>query len=248
MMKLMKYEIRKTMMVKWIILGIAALLEVAFLIGLWADKNEMLAVSVVLLVLLAFGSILVIGLGSILTLHRDMNTRQSYMLFMTPNSSYRILGAKVLENGISIMLTGIFFFALGALDVTLLFAHEGALNELWDMFQKFLTTLDSRVTMNFPVLASFVFAVLLSWFCDINAAYLGEVISAALLYSKKYNGFLSIVLILALIIGTSYLENVCTGSIRDLTAGFLVHGGVALACSALMYFLTARIMERRLSV
>ena len=125
MMKLMKYEIRKTMMVKWIILGIAALLEVAFLIGLWADKNEMLAVSVVLLVLLAFGSILVIGLGSILTLHRDMNTRQSYMLFMTPNSSYRILGAKVLENGISIMLTGIFFFALGALDVTLLFMSCG---------------------------------------------------------------------------------------------------------------------------
>ena len=40
---------------------------------------------------------------SVNVLHRDLNTKQSYMLFLTPKSSYQILGAKILENGISIV-------------------------------------------------------------------------------------------------------------------------------------------------
>ena len=64
----------------------------------------MTGTGIVLLTMLAMGGIMVIGLASVVTLHRDVSTKQSYMLFMTPNSSYSILGAKMLENGLSILL------------------------------------------------------------------------------------------------------------------------------------------------
>ncbi len=108
MLKLMKYEFRKTWITKLILLGVTAVAEIAFLIGLYMEKETTLGLSVMLLVLLAFGGILMIGLYSVMTLHRDMNTKQSYMLFMTPSSSYSILGAKVLECGLSILIGGAF--------------------------------------------------------------------------------------------------------------------------------------------
>ena len=230
--KLIKYEIRKTLAVKLVILGVTAFLEALFLIGLYGRKEDMLAVSVIFLTLTAFISLTVIGLGSLLTLHRDMNTRQSYMLFMTPHNAYQILGAKVLENGVSILLTGAFFFALGALDITLLFAREGQLSQIWDMIQSFLTSLDSRLTISFPVMA----------------AYLGDVISSALLNGKKMNGLLSFVLILLLVFGIGSLQRACTRDMTDFIRSCNLDSIIALVCAAVMYVLTAQIMERRLSV
>ena len=178
-----------------------------------------------------------------------MNTKQSYMLFMTPNSCYRILGAKVLENGVSILITGACFFALGALDITLLFAKEGNLEELWQMIQRILTAFDGRLTLNLPVLAAFTADLLLSWVCTVMAAYLGEVISAALMNGKRYNGFLSIVLILALLIAVSWLQTKVGHRFdSEVSSFFLAQSGIALLCSVVMYFLTAWIMDRHLSV
>ena len=130
--KLLKYELRKTWMIKLIALGLTAVAEIVFLLGLGMKNEKMLAISTVCLVMLTFGSIMVIGLYSLIVLHRDLNTKQSYMLFMTPNSSYKILGAKVLENGLSMLLAGVAFFALGMLDVTALFAQQGMLKNLWE--------------------------------------------------------------------------------------------------------------------
>ena len=246
--KLIKYEIRKTLAVKLVILGVTAFLEALFLIGLYGRKEDMLAVSVIFLTLTAFISLTVIGLGSLLTLHRDMNTRQSYMLFMTPHNAYQILGAKVLENGVSILLTGAFFFALGALDITLLFAREGQLSQIWDMIQSFLTSLDSRLTISFPVMAALTVNLLTSWFSTIMAAYLGDVISSALLNGKKMNGLLSFVLILLLVFGIGSLQRACTRDMTDFIRSCNLDSIIALVCAAVMYVLTAQIMERRLSV
>ena len=45
---------------------------------------------------------------SVIVLHRDLNTKQSYMLFLTPKSSYPDPWCQGPENGISIALTGVF--------------------------------------------------------------------------------------------------------------------------------------------
>ena len=246
--KLLKYEIRKTMAVKLVILGVTALLELLFLIGIWTDNENNIGAGAALLFLTAFAGTLIAGLASVIILHRDMNTKQSYMLFMTPNSCYRILGAKVLENGISILLMGAGFFALGALDITVLFAKEGRLSTLWETFQRVMSTMDSRLVLDGPMLAAFTLNLLMTWFAAVTAAYLSEVISAALLNGRRMNGLLSFALFILLLIFEAWLENLAGGPIRDLMTSSLTRSAVALVCSAGMYFLTAQIMERRLSV
>ena len=206
--------------------------------------------SIVALVFLSFLGVFVVGLESITILHRDMNTRQSYMLFMTPNSSYKILGAKVLECGLSILLAGAFVFALGTLDITLAVAREQGLNSLWEMIQNFLShiTINGRqLEIDASILAATFLNILTSWIMTIVSAYLAVVISAALLNGKKFNGLISFVLFLLLNWGAARILRLIPDTMSSV-ATLLVYVAVELVLSAIMYVVTAEIMERKLSV
>ncbi|MBR0229002.1 MAG: hypothetical protein IJQ62_11710 [Clostridia bacterium] len=251
MFKLMKYEFRKTWITKLILLGVTAALEIMFLIALYGEFEDTLILSVGLLTAVAMLGVLVIGLESVLTLHRDMNTKQSYMLFMTPNSSNKILGAKVLECSLSILITGAFFFALGALDITLLFAKSGTLNQLWDMIQDFLSHFSvagHELTFDTATMAALVFNLLTGWIGTVTMAYLADVVSSALLNGKKFNGLLSFALFLFLSWFTGWITRQATAAITSAMTMLLVDGLISLAFAAIMYIVTAQIMERKLSV
>ena len=251
MLKLMKYELRKTWFTKLILLGITAVAEVVFLVGLYARQENTLAIGTFLLFLLAFGGLMVMGIESVVVLHRDMNTKQGYMLFMTPNSCYRILGAKVLECGISILLAGAFFFALGALDVTLLFAKQGMLNLLWERLREVLTrmTFNGRpIVIDLGSVAAFFMTILAEWISMVTTAYLADVISSALLNGKKFNGFISFLIFVALSWGFSKLLELVTGGIADTVTMMWIYSLLGIVIAAVMYWITARIMEKYLSV
>ncbi|MBQ6256163.1 MAG: hypothetical protein IJJ60_06195 [Clostridia bacterium] len=251
MFKLMKYEFRKTWITKLILLGVTAALEIMFLIALYGEFEDTLILSVGLLTAVAMLGVLVIGLESVLTLHRDMNTKQSYMLFMTPNSSNKILGAKVLECSLSILITGAFFFALGALDITLLFAKSGQLNQLWEMIQNVISQININgrpLTINAEIMAALTFSLLTGWIGIVTMAYLADVVSAALLNGKKYNGLLSFAVFLALTWLTSWATGKITAGITASTTMLVVNGLIDLGFAVIMYIVTAQIMERKLSV
>ena len=251
MLKLIKYELRKTWFTKVILLAVTAVAEAAFLIGLWGNLEDVMASSAVILGFLAVGGVIFMGIESILTLHRDMNTRQSYMLFMTPNSCYKILGAKVLECGASILLAGAFYFALGSLDITLILAKSGQLSRLWELLKEFLThfSIDGRpIQIDAATLAAVTFVLLSGWISLVTTAYLADVISAALLNGKRYNGFISFVLFVLISLLTDWITRRVTGSILNTVPLMIVYGCMNLGFSTLMYVITARIMERRLSV
>ena len=251
MSKLFKYEFRKTWITKAILLGVTAVLEAVYLIALYTGGEETTALSAGLLAFLAIGGVLVIGLESVLTLHRDMNTKQGYMLFMTPNSSYKILGAKVLECGLSILVSGAFFFVLGALDITLLFAKAGELNRLWEMIREFIShfSVNGRgLVLDTKTLALLVFSLLTGWIGMITRAYLAVTVCAALLNGKKLNGLLSFLLFLVISWLLSFITRLITGSITDTQTVLFVDGWISLFFAAGMYWITATIMERKLSV
>lgn len=251
MLKLMKYEFRKTRLTKLIILVITAVAEVLFLGGLYTDRYTLVGFSIFALMMLAFLGVFVIGLESIVALHRDMNTKQSYMLFMTPHSCYSILGAKTLECCLSILLTGVCFFALGALDVSLLFAREGKLLDLWDFIHDLLANITINghsLEIDPATLAAVVFVLLAAWILTIITAFLAVTISAALLNGRRFSGVISFVLFLALSLGCSLLTNLITRPIPGIITVMMVHGLLSLVFAAVMYFVTAKIMEDKLSV
>jgi hypothetical protein len=251
MFKLMKYEFRKTQATKLILLAIIAIAEIAFLIGLYGNYDMTAGLSIVALVFLSFLGVFVVGLESITILHRDMNTRQSYMLFMTPNSSYKILGAKVLECGLSILLAGAFYFALGVLDITLLFSKLGELNNLLDYLNDFLShfTVNGRaIALDTKTMATLAFQLLSSWILSVSTAYLAVVVSAALLNGKRFNGLLSFALFLLLTWFTDWTARKITSGITDSIPMMAAFSLINLAFAAVMYVITAQIMDRKLSV
>lgn len=250
MLKLMKYEFRKTQVTKLILLAIIAIAEIAYLIGLYGNHEEAAVLSIVALIMLSFLGVFAVGVESISILHRDMNTRQSYMLFMTPNSSYKILGAKVLECSLSILITGAFIFALGALDITLALARQEGLDKMWEMIREFIShiTINGRqLEINAPILAAALLNILTSWIMTIILAYLAVVISAALLNGKQLNGLISFVLFLLLNWGSAKILSLIPTTMSSVTT-LLIYVAVELVLAAIMYVVTAQIMERKLSV
>ena len=246
MLRLLKYELRKTLLAKLILLGITLFAEAVFLIGLWGKKDNTLALGSILLFFIAIIGIGMMGLLSLVTLHKDMNTRQGYMLFMTPNSCYRILGAKVLECGISILLAGAFFFALGWLDFSLLLG-QGANKEIWNMFTEMVKAINDKIVLDAAHISALVFSMLASWLCTITTAYLADVISSALLNGKKGNLVATFILFLVLNYAISKLLTLIPSSI-GMVPCLVWQGVAALVLAGVMYVVTARLMEKYLSV
>ena len=246
MFRLLKYEMRKTMMPKLILLGITFVAQVIFLAGLWGNREETLAAGTALLFFIAVIGITLMGILSVVTLHRDMNTKQGYMLFMTPNSSYRILGAKVIECGLSLLIAGAFFFALGMLDFSLLLGR-GANQQAWDILKQALRTINDRIQLDLPHVSALVFNLLASWLCVITTAYLSDVVSSALLKGKKWNGMVTFLLFLALNWATSKLVTLVPTAVGVIPE-MLWQSAAELALAVVMYIITARLMEKYLSV
>ena len=246
MLRLLKYELRKTLFSKLILLGITAIAEAVFLIGFWTKKENTLAIGAVLLFFIAISGIALMGILSLVTLHRDMNTKQGYMLFMTPNSCYKILGAKVIECSLSILLAGAFYFALGYLDFSLILG-KGANQQILDMINQTLQAVNDKIQLDAPHLSALVFNMIACWICTIAIAYLSDVICTALLYRKKGNLLITFVLFIALNCGISKLLTLVPESIGIIPV-LVWQGVIALGLAGIMYVITARLMEKYLSV
>lgn len=250
MLKLMKYELRKTMFSKIVMLVATMITELLFLGGVFLKHENALGIGTVGLILCASVGIMYIGIESMIVLHRDLNTKQSYMLFLTPNSSYEILGAKVVENGISILIAGAFYAALAALDVSIAVLYIGGLKEFMNILSHFsidIQVIGSEVAE--AVLSGFLLA-LASWLMFVMTGYLAIILSATVLAGKKLSGFTSFVLYF--IIGglSSWILNLEMELIdfKNVYLEVAVYSLSALVLIAVMYLVSCHIMERRLSV
>ena len=246
MLRLLKYELRKTLFAKLVLLGITAVAEAIFLIGLWGDKENTMAIGAILLFFIAITGIALMGVLSLVTLHRDMNTKQGYMLFMTPNSCYRILGAKVIECGLSLLIAGAFFFALGYLDFSLLLGR-GTNQQIWDMLNQMIRSINEKIVLDAPHISALMFSLIADWLCTITTAYLSDVICSSLLNGKKGSLLITFILFIALNYGISKLLQLVPASLGVIPV-LIWQGVIALVLAGIMYVITARLMEKYLSV
>ena len=246
MLRLLKYELRKTRFSKLILLGVTLAAQAVFLAGFWSKKDDTLEIGTFLLFVIAITGIAFIGILSVVTLHRDMNTKQGYMLFMTPNSCYKILGAKVIECALSLLIAGAFFFGLGYLDFSLVLG-DGTNQQLWNMFNQMVRTINQRIVLDAPHLSALVFEIIADWLCMITTAYLADVVSSSLLNGKKYGLLITFLIFLALNYGITKLLKLIPASIGVIPV-LLWQGAIALALAGIMYVITARLMEKYLSV
>lgn len=244
--KLMKYEFRKTRLSRLILLLATAVSELLFLAGLFLKwNNGAIWGSFLLLACVTFG-IFYIGVESILVFSKDMNTKQSYMLFMTPNNSYQILGAKVLENLICIIAAGLIFCLITFADISIATIQIDGLDTLMKNLNEILNSMFRNLPTWQEITAAF-FEFLLGWFMTITIGYLTVILSATVLAGKRLSGLISFVLFIAI----SWIISIVLEYIPQLsnpTMNYALGWIVILVFSTLFYLISGWILEHKLSL
>ncbi len=192
MIKLMKYEFRKQLLSKIVILITLAGLELLFLYGLLiAENHDVLVLSIGLLIFLTFGAMFFVSFESILTFSNDLRTKHSYMLFLTPNSAYKIVGAKVVSSIIQIFLTWMAFALVAVMDMFLITVKFSNLGRAIDLMLQVLDDLFSfRIDISDLILV--LVMVIISWIATVIIAFLSITLSATFLANIKARGIISV--------------------------------------------------------
>ena len=250
MLNLIKYEFRKSWFVKGIILAITAIFEVIFLIGMASDNEDMLGFGVSFLALTAVCALFLIGVLGIITLHKDLNTKQSYMLFMTPNNSYKILGSKMIENAISIFIAGLFYIALAIADIT---AWAAKSDELKGVIELINYLLGEDYAIDAPSFALSSMSFIVGWIYVITIGFFAVVISATLLNGRKFNGLISFIIFLAIVIISGIISDSLLEAIVGYSWGYsteqIIFNFVYNICLSVgFYAISAWLMDNKLSV
>ena len=115
------------------------------------------------------------------------------------------------------------------------------------MFKEMTSAINDKIKLDVPHISALTFSMLASWLCTVTTAYLADVVSSSLLNGKKGNGIVTFLLFLALNWGISKLVGLIPSSLSVITV-LLLDGAAALVLAAVMYVVTARLMEKYLSV
>lgn len=195
MLKLIKYEFRKQFFSKIILLTLLALIELAFFLAIGLDRGFMLGITLGLLLLFTAGTFFFLAIEAIMTYDNDLKQKQSYMLFLTPNTTYSIVGAKVIAAAIQIILAGIAFIFVYAIDGGTILAKYSSIAEVKKLFEMTLDQIfgyniePSHMIISVAIIAS-------NWLCIVTTAFLSITLSTTFLADKKFKGFVSFIIFL----------------------------------------------------
>lgn len=145
---------------------------------------------------MSFGAVLVLfytGIESILVLNRDLRTKQSYMLWMLPKSSWEILGAKFISAILQMLIVfGICGLAVGASSALAVWKAAG-FEKLAEAVQE-LSRLFVRGGLRWTDLVLLALVLFLCWSLIIMVGFLAVILSRTLLIRSRFAGFLAVVL------------------------------------------------------
>lgn len=116
MFKLMKYEFRKGLAPKGVILGVILALAMLYT-GVFATASEdssgtFVGMSIFFTVVVGTFAYFYVAFENVFSLYQEINSDRGYMIFMTPNSSYKIIAAKMVTGLIQMMVMVGVFLAL----------------------------------------------------------------------------------------------------------------------------------------
>lgn len=249
--KLMKYEFRKQLTSKVVIGILAAITEIAFLIGIIIDDEEWAGISLGCLMILAVVGLCYISFETIITYSNDMKTKQSYMLFLVPRNMYQVVGAKMLTTVIQIVGAGAAFAAIGIADVFVIFAKNEEIEEFFEVLNDFLTVLGMAVHMNDVI---YVLAlILITWLEFVLLAIFAITLSTTFFANTKYKGFFSFGIYFVLNLLLSKVANYVSDGFGQkeylmISAEGWIYIGIYTAAMILWFFGTSWLLDKKVSV
>lgn len=246
MLNLMKYEFYKNKIIIGVLFGIGVLLQIGYFIfysaahgtgrkALAAQQNMMVMI-LLLTLLMTIGFFVVFILG-IANYKNELNSKSSYLIFMTPNSSLKIILSKLLY----IFLVEVVFLAalsfLVGFDIiqTTAFLDGGKFIDSVTEFFEWAFEIDLR-KVGIEILLSAV-SFVIGFFSIMVMMYCAITLSATFLYNSRWKGFVSVVLFIVICVVVSYVDNHFVGQlVRDVDI-FTVRGRVMYLLPSLIYYL-----------
>lgn len=248
MVKLIKYEFRKQVFSKIVMLVLVGLLELLFLFGIITDNEGRLGFSMGLLAMLSMGCLFFVAFESILTYSNDLKTKCSYMLFLTPNSSYKIVGAKAITAAVQIILVGAAFIVIALIDGGILLAKYQDIEYAWEMFKLLLNDVLS-ISVDMKIVILYISTLIISWVCTICVAFFSITLSTTFLANKKWKGIVSFIIFLGLNWLFNKIISVTLGSTFDYSTGHYILNLLYQLLFAIATFVgTGFMLEKKVSV
>lgn len=247
MLKFMKYEFKKQAWSKGIILLLAAFLEIVFLIGIALDNENFQGFGMGFLGTLSFCAIIYVGFECIDTFSKDLKTKRSYMLFLTPHTSYTILGAKIITSAIQILVTGFAFLGIFLLDGFILMTRYGT----WKDIVKFVKEMINQILniqVDVQIVAIVVLMLLVGWLFFIVFAFFAITLSTTFLAKKKFKGFVSVLLFFVITWIISFIQDKLFGNIGFSEILMWYNILYLLVFTIIAYIGTAFLLEKKVSL
>ena len=88
MRKLIKYELRKDMILYIIVFSVIMMLEFYLLGSILAKSEANIVISTLLFIMCGSSAILFVEVLGVVSFARELGSKYSYMTFMTPNSTF----------------------------------------------------------------------------------------------------------------------------------------------------------------
>lgn len=248
MLKLMKYELRKQVFSKLVILAVVAILELVMGYGMIFDKRDTIVWSLSTMFIIFFISMFYLYFESIITFSNDLKTKNSYMLFMTPNSSYKIVGAKVITNIVQIILYGLCFFGIGVINIGILAVRYRGVSDTIDFIKEGLKKVfDIDANITYGLIS--VLTVLVASIFVIVVAYLSITLTSTFFSNRKLKGLLSFIVFIAVMFVEEKIADVVFESFAITDEKYLLLSMLWYAIlTVITYITTSWMLEKRVSL
>lgn len=209
MLKLLKYECRKALVPMLIMLGITLAAEGYFLAGLYVMEDwEMHSViASTLLMFLAMAAYIFVLVRGVVSYSGELKSRSSYLIFMTPHSTRKIMASKFLFTLILCAVFGGVYAALGFMDFKLLLTEMGEYEEFLQGMNEMFTELGvhtDQIAFGAVFTVAYMALSMLSFFA---VAYLAITLSHTFFRDKKWRWVMALVFYMVINYAISALSN-----------------------------------------
>lgn len=215
MLKLMKYEYKKNRIMLLLLAAVTAALELFFLGTVVFDDMGLIPYAIILLALAAVISFTIVLIFGITNYKSELNSKSCYLIFMTPNSSLKIILSKMLYILALSIVTVIVFTGLMFIDLSVLMGYLGETIDM-SMIKEVFTLLLDMAGVDTQLVGAYLLVGMISsvvgMFSIFGIAYLAITLSKTVLNNNKYNGILSFVFFIILMIIVSVIDNKFIGA------------------------------------
>ncbi len=254
MFKLVKYEFRKNLYSILVFMGILLGLEVYFLANYFMKNEDGVVIGATLLYLASMVCFFMVFAFGIVTYSKELSSKSSYLVFMTPNSALKIVASKYVYTFIFGTLIVLVLLGLGIMDINLMFTMFDEEVEFLELVIEWMDDMGISIAEMATELLAGVVEFLVLFFMIISMAYFAITLSATALQNKKGKGIISVLLFVGIFWLAVQIEGFIP-SLNENAEGFVELLIAELPC--LIYYLLivfggmfgcAKLLEKKVSL